>query len=159
MTRTKHVGILSFLLVIFLSIRESQSYGTGAPGTPTLCSSMTPEHRVQPQTSQSPYVIEIDKTEVTGGQSVKITLTSRDKQTPFQGFLVMGQKYKAPGLLTAESPEGKLGVGTNTDSKIVQSVQCGGKSEGAMTHTSIQDKNEVQLEWIAPNEDAEYMIL
>jgi hypothetical protein len=152
-------SLLTFALILFLSIRESQSFGGGAPANPTVCSSMTPEHHTNPQTSPCPYIIEVEKTEVIGGQPLQITLRSADRTTPFKGFLVMGQKYK-DDMNNADAPEGKVGFSASADSNTNTKVlTCGGKTDSSMTHTNSQPKNEVALEWIAPNEDGDYLIV
>jgi hypothetical protein len=152
-------SLLTFALILFLSIRESQSFGGGAPANPTVCSSMTPEHHTNPQTSPCPYIIEVEKTEVIGGQPLQIRLRSADRRTPFKGFLVMGQKY-TDAVNSADIPEGKLEFSASKESRsIAKLVRCGGKPDSSMTHKNSQNKNEVTFLWTPPNEDGDYLIV
>jgi hypothetical protein len=146
-----------FLLVIFvltLALESTQGYSQGAPSSPEVCKGMTPGHvRTAPQKGTHPFSVELESTEVRGGDKLRIKIQEGPK-IPFKGFLLMGQRLNKSGL-----PE-ETGIphGFFSPSQNSQTVNCGGK-DGAVTHVNGDPKHEVTLEWTAPNEDGEYVIL
>lgn len=146
--------ILLSLLYVVNCLDVVLSHGNGAPSS--RCDSMLPGHWVDPQETPSPFQIIIDKTVVTPGDRVNITLsTVRRGQIGFKGFFVMVKEIED----TEESSDTKSeGQGKNygffdlasSDLKQAQPVHCFDKRNSAMTHVINDVKMSVELFWIAP---------
>ncbi|XP_061177112.1 putative ferric-chelate reductase 1 homolog [Saccostrea echinata] len=61
-------------------------YPSGAPES--ACDNMTPIHGAPPQTTSSPYVITMSSSHLTTENNLTITISSKDGQTTFKGFLL-----------------------------------------------------------------------
>lgn len=155
----KNLVILFPLLLLVTHIRESKSYSMGAPPD-KVCGSMEPGHGAVPQTGESPYIINLSSTDVKGGDSVSVTLTSKTGATEFKGFITMGQKSDG-NLKNSGSgiPVGTFKLSETGTNSVTRFVKCKEVGDGAVTHTSADGKKSVTFDWIAPNEDGDFIIL
>ncbi|XP_014249583.1 putative defense protein Hdd11-like [Cimex lectularius] len=130
----------SFYLIFtiaFILFGFASSYKSGAPKE--TCEDMTPQHKVPPQKSRSPYVIRLSRTKIHAGESVDVTITGKTTET-FKGFLLQAR--------LGSTPVGKFS--TKGSSNLVKLTDCGSGSQNAATHASPDDKKEVVLRWTAP---------
>ncbi|CAL8133651.1 unnamed protein product [Orchesella dallaii] len=122
---------------------QVQSHGNGAPAN--RCDSMLPGHWVTPQETISPFQISIDKTKITPGDRVNITLsTIPGHPTGFKGFFVMVKDLDNNGT--------NYGIFdlNSSDLNHARPVHCFEVRNSAMTHSANDAKKSVELTWIAP---------
>ena len=154
----RHAVILSLFLTVS-HIPLSSGFSGGAPASAGICNSMTPAHGAPVQTSPVPYEIKVNKNSVSGGDKVVVTLVSKSDDEPFKGFLVLGRKKdfkKDTSVFGTFSKELKAGP---SDEDKAQLTNCGDKQGSSATHSDAEEKKKVELEWEAPNEDGEYVLL
>ena len=147
------------IFALLSHIPSSTGFSGGAPDSAGICNSMLPAHGAQPQTSPIPYEIKLDKRSVSGGDKVVVTLLAKNADEPFKGFLVLGRKKdfkKDTSVFGTFSKELKA---NQADEDKAQLRNCGDKQSSTATHTAEEGKKKVELEWEAPNEDGEYVIL
>jgi len=147
-------SFLVSLLILLPAPVPINGYGQGAPAG--VCTTMLPGHGQDPQPlGSSPYTINIEKAEVLGGESVKIVLSATDRSKPFIGFLVQGQKQSTNYGFVRE-PLGNFKKSSRSD---IHPINCQGVTSSGMTHSDNSPKTEIELEWIAPNEEGTYVLL
>lgn len=138
-----------FVTVLLIGCTLVSGLHTGAPEQ--ACSDMVPAgHGVAAQTGKSPYRILLPASlEIKNGQPLTITLTAPTIGPPFKGFFI---QMRTKG--------GNEPVGTfnpDSDPKLAQPVNCGGKQNSAMTHKDNNPKVQVSLQWTPPPGDGEYV--
>lgn len=144
--------IITGAILIFLSSSSVvEAHGNGAPTS--RCETMVPGHWVDAQATLSPYEIHVDKTAITPGDRVNITLKTVPGQTGFKGFFIM-VKEAEDEFGTGEQPPINKNFGKfdlkNSDMSQAQPVNCFDKRNSAMTHVVNYVKDSVELSWIAP---------
>ncbi|XP_078322490.1 putative ferric-chelate reductase 1 isoform X2 [Crassostrea virginica] len=108
------------------------AYPSGAPSS--ACSKMIPDHGVPPQNTSSPYVIILSSSNFTNQDNLTITITSRDGNLTFKGFLV--EVFTDQGTPT-QFKEGEFTVPS------IDHTTC----SGGATHSNSNPKNDVKLTW------------
>ncbi|KAM8930626.1 putative defense protein 3 [Pelodytes ibericus] len=106
------------------------------------CVTMEPRHGVSAQTNAAPYNISVSKTNITGEETVIVTLSANPGAPGFKGFLIQartGNNTDAIGFFKTNTPE-------------AQTLDCA-TSASAVSHTSNSMKNSVQVMWVAPNQN------
>lgn len=148
------VILISTTVLFLLCAKESKSYSAGAPAA--VCKTMEPGHGRDPQTSPLPYVIKLDKTSVKGGQPIHVTLSS-SSQAKFHGFFALGAlaQPQSNSYRETEKAYGKL----QTEDKQLKYVKCQDTPKSALTHANSNPKDVVEFDWVAPNQDGEFVIL
>ncbi|XP_049321620.1 putative defense protein 3 [Astyanax mexicanus] len=124
-----------FGVVLLQILTPALGYGTGAPTE--ACGNMKPGHKgIVPQTSQSPYSIQVSNTTFTSGKPITVTIIGPD----YGGVLLQARS------------------GTNTDAlgswgsppNNTKYLTCSKNSKGAITHSSPDMKNNLVYTWIPP---------
>ncbi|XP_015524834.1 putative defense protein Hdd11 [Neodiprion pinetum] len=129
--------MLRFFLLIASIVAAAQGFSAGAP--PAVCEDMTPKHHVDPQAGPSPFKISIDKSTISPGDKVEITLEALDHAT-FKGFLVEGRQ--------GNDIIGSFSVDPND--KEAQTIDCPKGEKNAVTHKNSEEKSKKILTWEAP---------
>jgi len=150
---------VAFLILILQCVQISYTYPNGAPSS--QCRSLSPSHSENTaQQSPSPYIIKIDKTSVKGGQPVRVTLTSPSQNVPFAGFIALGQKFSSTyGDFDSSSGTMKVPAVGAGEKSPTKTLSCHSVKDSGLTHSSKTPKTIVEFDWIAPNEDGEFVIL
>lgn len=122
-----------------MSTFQSLKKISGAP--PIICESLTPNHgTATPQSSPSPYSINLSSYKIQKGGSVDVTISGA---SAFQGFIIQARYsrdlYRLFGKFTVRQPD------------IAKAIQCLNESD-TVTHTSPDDKPSVVLTWTAPED-------
>lgn len=139
-----------FLVILSVAIATVNGYSSGAPMDPEVCESLIPKHPGSPQTSPSPYLVEVDKQQVAPGEVVQVGISS--ETILFKGFLVQARRAGGSNDVT---PRGLFSKANNPHYKT---LKCAA-SEDTITHKSAEDKTHVSLKWVAPKEKGIYIIL
>jgi hypothetical protein len=143
------VSIVSVLLVGAL-VSHAAGYSRGAPKSDYICKSMTPKHPGAPQSTESPYTLSLDKTDVNPGEKVTLTISGES----FKGFLVQGRKINHD---EDTRPLGKF-VPTGANANDQQLLDCG-YAGASITHNSPSAKSSMAVTWIAPDQRGSYVLL
>lgn len=126
-----------YLIIAFniLFIDLINCYPDGAPTS--QCTTLLPAHGVS---SESPnYIIRLDRSTITAGESVNVLIETNGEFT-FKGFILQART----------SPEIYATVGNFIENQnLVKTLECQSSAD-TVTHLSRDDKTEVQVEWIAP---------
>ncbi|XP_072048177.1 uncharacterized protein [Amphiura filiformis] len=122
--------------------------GIALPGGPPLsaCTSLVPGHPAGPQTSPSPYTIEISPAAYLPGSTVTVTISSPSGQQ-FQGFFVQARRLNNDFGSTDE-PIGRFNGQAPAQT---QYLSCGTGSDNAWAHRSSNNKASLSTTWIAPS--------
>lgn len=156
---------LQILLALGLLSHHVSGYAGGAPPSKPICEKMIPGHGKDPQTTPFPYIVNVDKATLKGGETAHITLSAPNGES-FVGmgkiflkiswlkinvFLILGFL-----VMVKKAGDGLSNVGrfnATYDPEQAQSLSCFDSSRSAMTHRSNKPKTQVTVEWVAPNED------
>lgn len=143
-------NISLLLSLIALYTQNVQGYSGGAD--PSVCDSMKPGHGADSQTSPSPYTVTMSKNAVQGYENVEITISSKNGNDIFKGFLVQVRKVGGDNKAVGEFKD--------LEDDHTRTLDCFGRKKSAMTHKSSDEKKSVTVHWEAPNDaDAEYQVL
>ncbi|XP_014270444.2 putative defense protein 3 [Halyomorpha halys] len=125
------------VLFLFVAvIATGSAYPTGAPTD--VCETMAPGHGAVPQASPFPYDIVIEKPDLKGGETTKVTIRGKEG-IPFRGY-----------MMQARSEDKKpIGVFTAPDSSS-HTLDCGSGKANTVTQSNANDKKEVSVIWKAP---------
>jgi hypothetical protein len=148
-------AFLSAMLVLCMYTNQVTSYGTGAPASEEICTSMKPGHGADPQTSPSPFAIQLSSSNVRPGQKIQVTIKSLDGNTSFMGFLILGKRVLAPN---GNSPKGTFVLDSN-DSQNAKITDCFDIKGSSITHTNNSPKKEVTFEWQVPILEGRYVLI
>jgi len=134
------------LLGLLCLFHTTSAYQNGAPDSAEICEKLSPKHGVDPQTSPSPYSVNVNRNSLNGGEKLTITLQA-PSESYFKGFLVSVKKAG-----DAKAPVGKFDI-SGEQNRTGKSLKCFGLPKSAATHIDGSEKKQVSLDWIAPNED------
>lgn len=135
-------------LFLIVTNHEIQAHGNGAPKS--RCDTMIPGHWVNAQETISPYQILVDKTVISPGDRVNITLKTVPGQTGFKGFFVMVKEANDDeGVNVSNKNYGVFDM-ESSDMNHAQPVHCFDQRNSAVTHAINYVKDSVELSWIAP---------
>uniref|UniRef100_A0A671P8T4 Putative ferric-chelate reductase 1 n=1 Tax=Sinocyclocheilus anshuiensis TaxID=1608454 RepID=A0A671P8T4_9TELE len=109
------------------------------------CGDMTPQHGHDPSTKNPPFNIIADKSQLSPGDEIKVTLSmaSSEGKHYFKGFLI---EARNAGNLSEKVGSFKL-----ISPGISQLLTCDSKEGSAVSHTDKSQKTEVQVIWVAPS--------
>lgn len=102
---------IAFALIVVPTV---WCYSSGAPAQ--ACGDMTPQHGVDPQSSNAPYKLYPSTKSIRSGGSVDLELKGDANGNTFKGFFVQAR--------IGDTPVGQFKVDAND--KYVQAVNCGG---------------------------------
>lgn len=123
------------MLSVFLTLAlicGCSCYPSGAPES--ACTTMTPSHGVPPQNTSSPYVIQFSSSNFSIDSNFTVTISSKDGNTSFKGFLVeVFTDQPTPNQLK----EGEFKVPENAH------PTC----NGGATHSDAKEKHMIGLQW------------
>ncbi|XP_019867119.1 putative defense protein 3 [Aethina tumida] len=128
-----------FVLFASILLATALAHPTGAPTE--ACDSMTPDHGVNPESTQLPNTISLDKTDLKAKDKLKILIEG----PPFRGFLAEVRKQgsdEAVGKFIAD--EGQ------------HTINCHNNKDSAITQSGRELKDKVTLIWEAPDETGDY---
>ncbi|XP_068247441.1 defense protein l(2)34Fc-like [Palaemon carinicauda] len=103
---------------------------------PAACTSMTPQHEADPQTSTPPYVLKVPAGSIPVDSVINVVVSGVDPSIMFKGFFIKGFN-DATGQPT----------GMFTDAP--KTMDCDSTADGA-THADAQLKESVVLAWKPP---------
>jgi len=141
-------ALLFVSLAAFGYLSSVQGYAGGAPLE--VCDDMLPQHGKPAQTKDSPYTLTPNRKSVKGGESITLTLASKDF-SKFKGFLVQARnsENKPIGSFTA-LPESKNNAEFKGKWKLISCPN--GPANNTVTHVNPIEKTRVVLTWIAPKD-------
>uniref|UniRef100_K1QC66 Putative ferric-chelate reductase 1-like protein n=1 Tax=Magallana gigas TaxID=29159 RepID=K1QC66_MAGGI len=119
------------MLSVFLTLAlicGCSCYPSGAPES--ACTTMTPSHGVPPQNTSSPYVIQFSSSNF----SMDITISSKDGNTSFKGFLVE--------VFTDQPTPNQL---KESEFKVPENAHP--TCNGGATHSDAKEKHMIGLQW------------
>lgn len=108
------------------------SYPSGAPES--ACITMTPSHGVPPQNTSSPYVIQFSSSNFSIDSNFTVTITSKDGNTTFEGFLVE--------VFTEQSEPNQF---KESEFKVPENAHT--TCNGGATHSNADPKHIIELQW------------
>ncbi|XP_076034442.1 putative ferric-chelate reductase 1 homolog [Oratosquilla oratoria] len=129
--------VASLLLLTGMGLWPTVAFSIGAPDT--ACDSMVPGHGSPPQSSDTPFFITADKTEVSSGDKVQVIMSSPNGD-PFKGFLIQARDTNTDKILGTFS------------SKEYKFLTCGQGFNNAVTHMNSQVEYDVKVNWEAPKD-------
>uniref|UniRef100_A0A673GEU8 Putative ferric-chelate reductase 1 n=1 Tax=Sinocyclocheilus rhinocerous TaxID=307959 RepID=A0A673GEU8_9TELE len=133
--------IVLLLLSVFSETVICYSHGK----VEVACGDMTPQHGHDPSTKNPPFNIIADKSQLSPGDEIKVTLSmaSSEGKHYFKGFLI---EARNAGNLSEKVGSFKL-----ISPGISQLLTCDSKEGSAVSHTDKSQKTEVQVIWVAPS--------
>ncbi|XP_059477369.1 putative defense protein Hdd11-like isoform X2 [Neocloeon triangulifer] len=132
-----------FAVALFTGlVALAAGYGGGAPEG--ACGDMVPQHHTPPQTSASPFAIDINRNTVKPKGKVYVTLSAKEGDS-FKGFFIQARV-------------GDTAVGKFDPADGVKLVNCGNGVATGATHENSQAKTKVTVAWEAPPELSENVI-
>uniref|UniRef100_A0A182Q8D5 DOMON domain-containing protein n=1 Tax=Anopheles farauti TaxID=69004 RepID=A0A182Q8D5_9DIPT len=131
-------------LALVLSTLAPSSYGLPNGAPVSVCDSMLPFHGggIPPLTTKTPFVITPQSSVIGSGQTLQIDIESFPAKIVFKGYMIQAR--------AADPPHNIVGRFENTDPGAVKLIDCDGEGNTA-THTSTSPKQDLTLEWIAPD--------
>ncbi|XP_026820046.1 putative defense protein Hdd11 [Rhopalosiphum maidis] len=126
--------------------KTALAYSEGAPLE--VCSDLMPQHGAPAQTTDSPYTLTPNRKSVKGGESITLTLASKDF-SKFKGFIVQARDGddKPIGSFTP-LPASKNNNEFKGKWKLLSCPN--GPSNNTATHANAVEKSRVVLTWNAP---------
>lgn len=88
MKNAKLAVLCASLAAFTCLLQPAESYSEGAPTE--VCEDMLPQHGAPAQTKESPYTLTVNRKSVKPGESVTLTLASKDG-SKFKGFMVQAR--------------------------------------------------------------------
>ncbi|XP_026481171.1 putative ferric-chelate reductase 1 homolog, partial [Ctenocephalides felis] len=128
-------------LLLFLVIQRALPLPQGAPES--VCDTMMPFHGggISAQNSQAPFQIFLDSTRTENGQPLRLVLGS-SQGVSFKGFMIHARRVMPPYDV--------VGTFTPAGDDTYKLIDCATPGSTA-THTSTVKKQDLQLEWTAPD--------
>lgn len=123
------------MLSVFLTLAlicGCSCYPTGAPES--ACNTMTPSHGVPPQNTSSPYVIQFSSSNFSIDSNFTVTISSKDGNTSFKGFLVE--------VFTDQPKSSQL---KESEFKVPENAHP--TCNGGATHSNANIKHVIELQW------------
>ncbi|XP_049298973.1 putative ferric-chelate reductase 1 homolog isoform X2 [Anopheles funestus] len=129
------------LALVLSTLVPSHGLPGGAPTS--VCDSMQPLHQAYlPLKTKTPFLITPQSSVIGSGQTLKIDIESFPANIMFKGYMIQGR--------AADPPNNIVGHFVNTDPTAIKLIDCQAEGDTA-THTSTAQKQELTLEWIAPD--------
>lgn len=133
------IELFTVLFLLFFASRSS-AYPSGAPIQ--ACETLTPNHGVEAQQSESPYRITTSATSVDGGETVLVEIEA-EQGRPFKGFFLVarvnGANQNIGEFLLNEEETTPLNF-----------RNCGDGIRNAATHANPELKPKISVNWKAP---------
>lgn len=82
------LGLLLVSVAAFGYLQTALAYSEGAPLE--VCTDLMPQHGAPAQTKESPYTLTLNRKSMKGGESVTLTLASKDF-SKFKGFIIQAR--------------------------------------------------------------------
>ncbi|CRL04023.1 CLUMA_CG017141, isoform A [Clunio marinus] len=134
-------GLSDNILIIASDfVTNSLALPNGAPES--ACATMTPQHGVEPQTSESPFRIVVPKSNINGGEIIDVTIEVDPGRT-FKGFFINAKTIEDEPRVVGEF------LGNDQEAISYNFRNCGGTSNTA-THSENELKSGITLKWKAP---------
>ncbi|KAL4135563.1 hypothetical protein QTP88_007163 [Uroleucon formosanum] len=140
------LALLLVSVAAFGYLQTALAYSNGAPLE--VCTDLMPQHGAPVQTKESPYTLTLNRKSVKGGESMTLTLASKDF-SKFKGFIIQARDSNdkpigsfSPLPASKNNPEfkGKWLV-----------ISCpDGPTNNTATHANAVEKSRVVLTWTAP---------
>ncbi|XP_046567081.1 putative ferric-chelate reductase 1 isoform X2 [Haliotis rubra] len=134
---------------LLLSARSTRAYTKGAPER--ACADMMPRHHTPAQTTDSPFVVLLEKHTYSPGETVEVTLEGRCGEQ-FEGFLL--QARRADPVYNTSVYIGSF-IQTATTSPVCEN---GDGVPRGLTQTEKSPKSIVKATWRAPSKAAGHVI-
>jgi len=142
------LALLFVSLAAFGYLKSAQGYETGAPLE--VCENMLPQHGAPAQTNDSPYTLTPNRKSVKGGETVTLTLASKDF-SKFKGFMV--QARNNAGVPIGSFTPLPASKNNNEFKGKWKLISCpNGPVNNTATHVNAVEKSRVVLSWIAPKD-------
>ncbi|KAF0758427.1 putative defense protein Hdd11, partial [Aphis craccivora] len=140
------LALLLVSVAAFGYLKTASAYSEGAPLE--VCSDLMPQHGPEAQTKDSPYTLTPNRKSVKGGESITLTLASKDF-SKFKGFMVQARdsRDKPMGSFTP-LPASKNNTEFKGKWKLLSCPD--GPSNNTATHANAVEKSRVVLTWTAP---------
>jgi len=142
------LSLLFVSLAVFGYISSVRGNANGAPTE--ACEDMLPQHGAPAQTKESPYTLTPNRKSVKAGESITLTLASKDF-SKFKGFLVQARNNAdLPIGSFAPLPASKSNNEFKGKWKLISCPK--GPVNNTATHFNPVEKSRVVLTWIAPKD-------
>uniref|UniRef100_A0A182KFZ1 Domon domain of stromal cell-derived receptor 2 n=1 Tax=Anopheles christyi TaxID=43041 RepID=A0A182KFZ1_9DIPT len=130
------------LALVLSTLVPSYGLPNGAPTS--VCDNMLPFHGggIPPLTTKTPFLITPQTTVVGSGQMMKIDIESFPANIVFKGYMIQAR--------AADPPNNIVGQFVESDASAIKLIDCQAEGDTA-THTSTSPKQELTLEWTAPD--------
>jgi len=128
------------IVVLFAvaSVDIVSSFSVSVPPVRTVCRTMHPGHdKYKPQTSESPFSVTTDVTEVPERGVVEVTLHGLGNRT-FKGYYLQARGSK-------DTP-----IGMFNSNSLAKTHSCGGIRGNAAHHANSEEKDRISVSWLAP---------
>ena len=129
------------ILILLTLVAYSVGSPVGAPAA--ACLSMTPNHGVEAQTSESPYRLSVSETAVKGGEIIKVELLAQPENS-FKGFLIQARTSGSEFQIVGEFLEDE------DEATPFNFRDCASGTHNAVTHFSRDLKDKISFKWKAP---------
>uniref|UniRef100_A0A2M4A6W7 Putative domon domain of stromal cell-derived receptor 2 n=1 Tax=Anopheles triannulatus TaxID=58253 RepID=A0A2M4A6W7_9DIPT len=130
------------LALVLSTLYSSNALPNGAPTS--VCDNMLPFHGggIPPLTTKTPFLITPQSSVIGSGQLLKIDIESFPANIVFKGYMIQAR--------SADPPHNIVGRFENSDAAAIKLIDCEAAGDTA-THTSTSPKQELTLEWTAPD--------
>ncbi|XP_058054768.1 putative ferric-chelate reductase 1 homolog isoform X2 [Anopheles bellator] len=130
------------LALVLSTLHPSTALPNGAPTS--VCHNMLPFHGggIPPLTTKTPFLITPQSSVIGSGQLLKIDIESFPANIVFKGYMIQAR--------AADPPHNIVGRFENSDAAAIKLIDCEAAHDTA-THTSTSPKQELTLEWTAPD--------
>ncbi|XP_053677551.1 putative ferric-chelate reductase 1 homolog [Anopheles nili] len=137
--------MLLWLALAVLSALACPSSGLPNGAPTSVCDTMLPFHGggIPPLTTKTPFLVTPQSTVIGSGQTLKLDIESFPANIVFKGYMIQARQ--------ANPPNAVVGQFISTDEAAIKLIDCQGKEDTA-THTSTSPKQELTLEWTAPED-------
>lgn len=130
------------LALVLSTLVPSYGLPNGAPTS--VCDNMLPFHGggIPPLTTKTPFLITPQTSVVGSGQMLKIDIESFPANIVFKGYMIQAR--------AADPPNNIVGRFVDSDASAIKLIDCQAGGDTA-THTNTSPKQELTLEWTAPD--------
>ncbi|KAL5238471.1 hypothetical protein ACI65C_005881 [Semiaphis heraclei] len=140
------LGLLLVSVAAFGYLQTALAYSEGAPLE--VCTDLMPQHGAPAQTKESPYTLTLNRKSMKGGESVTLTLASKDF-SKFKGFIIQARdSNEKPIGSFSPLPASKNNPEFKGKWKLISCPD--GPSNNTATHANAVEKSRVVLTWNAP---------
>ncbi|CAF3697979.1 unnamed protein product [Rotaria sordida] len=138
--------MLKFILIL-ICIKLGYSYPEDAPNS--TCITMMLYHNVVPKQCQSKYIIQSETSEYNINDIIRITVRSSTNIDYFKRILLIAKNQNNQHI---------IGTWSITNS-LIKTISCNGIENTAITHSSDDDKLQIDALWHAPSIMSEEKII